>query len=385
MKIRSICTALCAMLLLGGCAPQAPSSAPSAFVSMQTQDYKVHPVPHNPAYSYLYTADQFSVYDCKKGLADAQGNVIFDIVYDAIGVTKNGIFILLENEGDLYTVVDRTGKELGRYTFISCHNLLDGNSFEYEATFSNAEPHAPYIAQLERSDGERDYWLLDENFNRLNSSPYEDMGFLWDETGTRLGAAVGGVRYELSADGEILTAEQPYSQMYFNGKYTVFSYCRSAFGEYYSHGVKAADGSVIIAPDYSRIEIPLEHRFVLYEGHEQSIGGSTATLTDSTGKVLTRAFHKIRLYQTENGVVGIGQRLGELAERPAYDADGNELTDAGFWFIDADGNPVSQRYETIWNAEEYGWKHLSDMLGDTLFAVDGNGNEITLQVSDLAK
>ena len=378
MSHRAFCAALCAAVLMSGCAPEAVSPASSGFVSMQTQNYKTLSVPHNPAYSYLYTADEFSVYDCKKGLSDAQGNVIFDIVYDAIGVTANGYFVLHQNESDPYTVVDQSGKVLGTYSFISCHDLLNGNSFEYEATFSNAEPHAPYIAQIEKTDGSRDYWLLDENFNRIDQTPYEEMGFLWDEFTVRIGAARDGMRYELSADGTVLLREEPYLQTFFDGAFTVFSYCRSAFGEYYAYGVQNAAGERIIEPVHSRIDIPLKNRFVLYDGHEQSIGGSTATLTDADGNILSRAYHKIWFYSTANGVVGIGQRLGEFAERSAYDSNGNELTDAGFWFIDTDGHPISDRYENIWNTEEYGWKYLSEALGATLFVTDEDGNERTV-------
>ena len=71
---------------------------------------------------------------------------------------------------------------------------------------------------------------------------------------------------------------------------------------------------------------------------------------------------------------------GVDGHRQTFDKNGKPMPD-GYWFIDKDGNIVSERYESIFVNEE--WNFDSESKDDMIIAVTAGGEKVSFPVRDI--
>ena len=229
-------------------------------------------------------------------------------------------------------------------------------------------------------------WLLSKNGEFLNEEPFQKYDALmnhpdpkWWVFGIR-----DGVLYPFYVDentGEVTEEEiwGPNPQEFFG--YSVYKYYWSNHSPFY--GVNAPDGSSFAEPIYSRIQIPFDDRIVLSGGNQQILGLCVTEILTPEKEVLSDCFNYINFNVYEDGsyfAIAFCGGNGVDGHTQTYDKEGNPMPD-GWWFIDKDGNIVSERYESIFVNEE--WHHDSESKEDIIIAVTENGKEITFPVKDI--
>ena len=186
----------------------------------------------------------------------------------------------------------------------------------------------------------------------------------------------------LCSCSEELSSEQPESEPYFN----IVSEYDGGFGytifrtdeERLNCGIKRGD-EIIIEPIYNSVCIPFEDRFLLYEGAaaNEGFGLGLCVLTDSNGNELSRKFSQINYRIFEDGsYIGVAA-CAEYQEVPCYDENGEPMP-AGFWFIDKDGNMLSERFVFI-NYDEI---PVINSPEDVVSATDEHGNKTEISISE---
>ena len=111
---------------------------------------------------------------------------------------------------------------------------------------------------------------------------------------------------------------------------------------------------MVIEPVYVYAKIPFPDRFVLCEGESMlSRECFLSNLTDSTGKLLNNSFTDLEYVVFDDGkYFGVAYCAGEIADITAY--TNGQPTPRGFWFIDKDGNTLSERFDGIEGDFDYG-------------------------------
>ena len=155
-------------------------------------------------------------------------------------------------------------------------------------------------------------------------------------------------------------------------------YYYNAYAKSYE-GLNDSEGNVIFEPVHNGISVPFEDRFLLGSG---SGDGSVPeervfTLVDIHGNRYAQ-FNLIKFIVFDDGsYVGVAWSAGnDSPDNMCYDENGNPW-DEGYWFLDKNGNILSERFENI------GFAEISS-ANDTIVAVDKNGSTIDISVSDYA-
>ena len=153
-------------------------------------------------------------------------------------------------------------------------------------------------------------------------------------------------------------------------------YCYDSSGWYYE-GLNDSNGNIIFEPVHNGVSVPFEDRFLLGSG----LGDGSApeekvfTLVDNQGKRYAQ-FNSIRFIVFDDGsYIGVAWSAGnDSPYNTCYDEDGTPWEE-GCWFLDKNGNILSERFEDIWFTE-------ISSVSDTIVAVDKNGSTVDISVSD---
>ncbi|MBQ4643330.1 MAG: hypothetical protein IJB66_03795 [Oscillospiraceae bacterium] len=235
-------------------------------------------------------------------------------------------------------------------------------------------------------EANRNFWLLSANGEFLNEEPFWEYNTLGNHPDPRWW--VYGIRdgilypfYINENNGEV-TAEEPWGpepQEFFG--YSVYKYYWSYHSPFY--GVTAPDGNEFAKPIYSRVKIPFEDRILLFSGNPQITGLQLCQILNPEKEVLSESFNYANFSVFDDGsYFGIAFCGGNGVDghRQTYDKNGNPMPD-GYWFIDKDGNIVSERYESIFVNEE--WNFDSESKDDMIIAVTAGGERISFPVRDI--
>ena len=229
-------------------------------------------------------------------------------------------------------------------------------------------------------------WLLSKNGEFLNEEPFQSGVYLfegnpgeWWVYGIR-----DGVLYPFYIDENTgdFTVEEPWGPMpqeYFG--YEIYEYYWSNHSPFY--GVKSPDGSSFAEPVYSRIQIPFEDRIVLSKGNQQILGLWVTEILTPEKEMLSDCFNYINFNVYEDGsyfAIAFCGGNGVDGHTQTYDKEGNPMPD-GWWFVDKDGNIVSDRYEYICVNEE--WHYDSESKEDIIIAVTEEGEKISFPVEKI--
>ena len=143
-------------------------------------------------------------------------------------------------------------------------------------------------------------------------------------------------------------------------------------------GLKDKEENIVLYPAYSGgIHMPFEDRIIAREGTPISIECMRTYLFDTDMNLLTAEYNYIDYIILEDGsYVGYAGCDGEYAEFPCYDKNG-ELCEKGYWFVDKDGNKISEKFEYIHISISYEEKEDGsfERVFDNSFTVKKEGSE----------
>ena len=223
---------------------------------------------------------------------------------------------------------------------------------------------------------EKQIWLLSKNGKPLNDEPFTAFDCMVDQPEWWVFGIRDGVLYPYfvnESTGEF-TEEQPWEanpEEIFG--YTVYKYYWDTHNPYY--GLTAPDGSAFAEPIYNKILLPFNDRIVLFNGNRQISSKSACTIMSAEKEILSECFNYVDYTVFSDGsyigtaMCGKNDADGKLQ---LYDSTGAPMPD-GYWFIDKDGNIISERFDYI---------PAVTSPSDTFTAVDENGNPIEIKASD---
>ncbi len=119
-------------------------------------------------------------------------------------------------------------------------------------------------------------------------------------------------------------------------------------------GLKDKEENILFPPAYrGGIYMPFEDRIIAREGTPVSIECLRAYLFDLDMNLLNAEYNDIQYIELDDGsYVGYAGCEGEFADYPCYDKNG-ELCEKGYWFVDKDGNKISEKFEYIYENTTY--------------------------------
>lgn len=146
------------------------------------------------------------------------------------------------------------------------------------------------------------------------------------------------------------------------------------------YGIKDSGGKVIVEPMYTVLSIPFADRIVASEGASayQAPGCGRTVVFDSDGnRVSTDEFNALYYYSFGDGTyIGVGVCLNTGDIQCLY-SDGTAKP-AGFWFVDKNGNAVSECFSSLSIMDGY---FLSVDGKDAEVTATNSGREVTFPLS----
>ncbi len=281
-------------------------------------------------------------------LVDDAGTVLQTC--NGVGTAENGLIVLsFTAQPDDRTVYQLYygGEQIGPdYDYVSCCNLFDGISTYYEADNGGWPPAPPYSARA-TENGARRCYLLGADGKPLHEGSFADLE-LFDEQAAAVDDA--GNLLHLSRDGALLSIDEagPRGTLA-DGALTLYGYYAHAMGAERRLQVRASDGENLFpqfAGGFCRVDAPLDDRLVLFDGTMQFMGASVAYIADNAGHILSEAYNYVAFWTLDGGgYVGVGG-IADDADPDMQRVDETGAPAApGFYFIDRDGRPVSERID----------------------------------------
>lgn len=296
--------------------------------------------------------------------AEEQETVVAESTYGSC-VERDGKFYVLDLDGNItggpFDTMEYYSPEDGD-KFMVFSNIGENN--RREIVF-NSENRAEWI---ETEDIE--YTLYQMNFRKVNDIPFTSYySYGYDPTtGAELSGVSDGVQYGYVFDRKTAT----YSLQSKAGDYTDFvsgNYDENNLvksGDYYLlqyyynanifrpvFGLGDKNGNVILEPRYNNISVLLGDRFLVREGEgaEQGDICGRSYIVDLTGKKLGNEYNDLEYIQLTNGwFIGIAKSYGSASEVELLDNSGENMNNEywfGYWFVDGNGMPISDKYNEI--------------------------------------
>ena len=235
-------------------------------------------------------------------------------------------------------------------------------------------------------------WLLLKNGEFINEEPYEDFNCYGgnidapDEhwitacrNGTRYTFYVNQSTFEIYGEETI----SPSSEKVFNFNLETYYW----ISRYPSYGVTAADGTVICEKHYGRLSIPFPDRILAADKASDIWSDSHCIIFDEKGNIVNSSYNHIVFSVFEDGYIGMAYCAdpettyeGEFYQ--CYDNEGNPMP-GGFWLIDKDGNPVSERYLKFYVEDEGNWSIESAEKSDVINVITEDGESLSFTLESV--
>lgn len=342
-SVKALAFVLAVLLLFSSCAkapqtkePQGeteiPQSSAESDISQEKSETK---------------AEIFAAENGKYGIKDENGKIIVEAVYDSIALSETPEVFSFEAK------------------------ITEGTrpAVKYD------EYDSPYLTEVPNEL----FWILDEN-----GKPVIDIAFEYylleknpsgGENWWILGVAEGySYQFEETGGVFVLTEKVGTEESENEFGYTVTSYCYHWYAGY-GHGLKLGD-EVILEPVYkSMVDMPFEDRIIVYDGEFPSAGPEcrVAKIIDPEGNVYSRIFNDVSFSVMDDGsYIGVAYSCGDECEVPPY--YGMDYLPEGYWFIDRDGNILSERFIELPNKFEN--------FDAVITATNENGEEIEVFLGD---
>ena len=224
------------------------------------------------------------------------------------------------------------------------------------------------------------YDIFDYEGNMLLSFPVDDF---YNEDGKNLHVTLEGSLYfyTFSDDGEIINED-----IYERGKdwpnlfgfdAVKYYYDASPFNPYW--GLADSEGNVVLPEIYSYI-IPVLGDRIIASTHGAMVGYTAYRLYDSECNLLCENYSYIDFLpidreDAEKGFVGVAKIDYPEHQSPLICRDENgEILPGGLWFIDENGNELSERFDIDMIDIEFSAEDKSAFVKD----IEGNVTEISI-------
>lgn len=360
------------------------TTSPTPEAGNSDTEMQSSPQPSESTIALGYT-DRYAIYveNGKRGLVDADGNVVLKAEYDAVSVRVNkaplmDVFfagIATESTTPTYQVFGSDGKQIGPdYSYIGCGN--------YHVTYNIVPPVPPFLAVIYydgTNQSQREYWLLNAEGKPYHDLPYEEA----DLSDTEFHAVRDGDEFRFTRD-YILKEENKAGvyETYFDGKYQRYVVHDT---RYMSHcGLLDSEGNMLFEPVYCRIEVPFEDIILLYEGAYQGPEYTAAKLVSPDGNVWCSRYNHMAFSVLQDGrYICVAFSRGIGGEGPVTHDDNGDIMPHGYWFVDYRGDPVSERYETIRSCDEGLFNFNIDDENDTFTVTTDSGEEKIITAKDI--
>ncbi len=350
--MKKLLAILLALLLLCGCnteeskEPELPTEdLPQQEISESTQQPETE-----EKKSPLKTVFE---YDGKFGIKNADGEVVFEAVYDKI-----------EAEESFFIVYKKTGTR--------------------EVPKSDNYGNDVYMAEVDAYDV--DIVFPDGSF--YEEGPFDSV-YVWDNV--NIGFAKDGTVYgaEYSGTEITITGEKKPETFSTDFGYEIFSYWYRA-GDNSGTGFKGAKnsaGEVIIPCMYRFLDILFSDRAYCTEGISATQGplcGRVLVINPETGEEINSSYNFMKIFTFDKGYLGIAFVESEdNTEFPVYLPDGTP-TPYGWRFVDRDGKETTGvLYERIYTEDvDWIWYNAEITDPDTkIYAqrFDGTVEEFTVR------
>lgn len=154
-----------------------------------------------------------------------------------------------------------------------------------------------------------------------------------------------------------------------------------------SYGVTSADGTVICEKHYRRLSIPFPDRILAADKASDIWSDSHFIIFDEKGNTINSSYNNIEFAIYGDGYIGMAYCAdpattyeGEFYQ--CHDKDGNPMP-GGFWLIDKNGNPVSERYTEFYIGEEWNWSISSAEKSDVIHVKTEDGEDLSFTVESV--
>ena len=119
-------------------------------------------------------------------------------------------------------------------------------------------------------------------------------------------------------------------------------------------GLKDKEGNILLPPAYrGGIYMPFEDRIIAREGMPVAVECMRSYLFDTDMNLINKEYNAFFYLELDDGsYVGYAGCEGEFADYPCYD-DNGKLCEEGYWFVDKDGNKLSEKFEYIYENITY--------------------------------
>ncbi|MBQ6877670.1 MAG: hypothetical protein IJO22_04625 [Oscillospiraceae bacterium] len=235
-------------------------------------------------------------------------------------------------------------------------------------------------------------WLLLKNGKLINEEPFYDVRTYGgninapDEhwvtvcrDGARYSFYINEKTFEIYGEETILPSTEKIFDFNLETYYWI--------SRYPSYGVKAADGTVICETHYSRLSIPFPDRIVAAAKASDVWSDSHCIIFDENGNTVNSSYNHIVFSVFEGGYIGIAycadpETTFEIEFYQCYDKNGEPMP-GGFWLIDKDGNPVSERFTEFYIGEEWNWTVERAEKDDVINVTTSDGEKLSFTVESV--
>lgn len=201
------------------------------------------------------------------------------------------------------------------------------------------------------------YKLIREDGKFVDEEPFENFLYYNDEAFGEIVCTRDGSLYTYGvtpSNGEItLESVEPAGTLPDDRYGFRINYVYADGGRDRLYGIVNPDGSTAVYPIYYHVAVPFADRFLLWDGApQQGFTCGRCNITDAYGNIINNSFNAAVYSTFDDGkYIGIACSLGENADFVCC-TDG-KVTPAGYWFVDKDGNILSERFDKISINEDF--------------------------------
>ena len=253
-----------------------------------------------------------------------------------------------EDGSEILKIFDPDGNRIGgEYTDLS----VIGSTGELCAFAAETEGKATRLFYDENGDPYSEevtavyYYILDENGRPVVDKAFESFEILPGSDVSLRGISEGGIYDYHEENGKLnpVYFDEAFEEDWGNGFFYTGYFYNS--GSWY-YGIKK-NGEVLYDNVYTGISLYFGNRFWLWMECED--GSLKARLGNENGNIICDKFESFGWCPVNEekciGTASVGrQERGEYA--PTFDENGEPMPE-GVWFIDKDGNIISERFENI--------------------------------------
>ncbi len=143
-------------------------------------------------------------------------------------------------------------------------------------------------------------------------------------------------------------------------------------------GLKDKEGNILLPPAYtSGIYMPFEDRIIAREGSPVAFECMRSYLFDTDMNLINKEYNALVYLELDDGsYVAYATSQRQFADFPCYD-DNGEPCEEGYWFVDKNGNKLSEKFEYIYKNITYEEKEdgTSERIYHHSFIVKKEGSE----------